>query len=163
VIRIARLIDTYTPSALVYLLISLVSASVEWLSFYLLLAVDVPWRAAIYAFLAATSVNYVLCRTFAFRTVRPVRDEMFLLFLVSGVAFVFNFSAFVFLHSAWNVDPMAAKVAGTGVGFGFNYLLRQFYVFDRTTKVMSLSALAGWGQRRRHGELATKPNSAAKS
>jgi putative flippase GtrA len=162
VLRLVRFLNTYTPSALVYLLISVVSAGVEWFSFYLLLSVDVPWRAAIAAFFLATSVNYVLCRGFAFRTVRPMHYEILLLFLASGVAFVFNFSAFLLLHSVWNVNPMLAKIAGTGVGFGFNYLLRQFYVFDRATKLKSLSALADWTYGRPLGQTPAGPRNPAK-
>jgi putative flippase GtrA len=162
VLRITRFLDTYTPSALVYLAVALASALVEWLSFYLLLSVDAPWRAAIYAFFVATAVNYVLCRAFAFRSVRPMRDEIALLFLGSGIAFVFNFGAFLLLHSVWNVDPMLAKIAGTGVGFGFNYLIRQFFIFDAATKVASVSALANWTGRQL-GHSRAKSGKAPKS
>jgi putative flippase GtrA len=152
VLRIARFLDTYTPSALVYLGVALASALVEWLSFYLLLSVDAAWRSAIYAFLVATAINYVLCRMFAFRSVRPALEEMALLFLGSSIAFVFNFGSFLLMHSVWNLDPMLAKIAGTGVGFGFNYLIRQFFIFDRASRIMSVSALAQWTYGRRFGQ-----------
>jgi putative flippase GtrA len=53
-----------------------------------------------------------------------------LVIAMSALAFVANFLCFIALYHYANVSVLAAKISGTFVGFGFNYLVRQFFIFS---------------------------------
>lgn len=126
------LADRYGVGFLVYCGVAAVSALSEWATFLVILAKVGPNTAAILAFFVATSINLLLSRSFAFRSVRRLRTEVMLVIGMSAVAFTSNFLCFVALYRYAGVSLLGAKVSGTFVGFGFNYLVRQFFIFSST-------------------------------
>jgi putative flippase GtrA len=138
-LKIPAYLDAYAVSAVFYLLVGAGSAGVEWGSFYLLLSRFDPMTAALLAFAIATFVNFVLCRYITFNSRRRLWHEVVLVFGVSGIAFLFNFTTFLFLYYA-GLSAMAAKIFATGIGFGLNYGLRQFFIFSPISRFHSLSS-----------------------
>ena len=120
-----------------------VSALVEWTSFLLTLPWLGPTAAAFVGFLVATGVNFALSRKVAFRSVRSARTELLLVLMMSAAAFAMNFAAFLLLFRFAGLDVFVAKMGGTGFGFTFNYLARQFLVFSRFPRFGTVSALFG--------------------
>ena len=141
--EIGNFIDTYALSAVTYVFIAGISAGVEWSTFFAVKAMGV-FKAAIIAFFVATLANYVLSRGVAFKSKRPHWEEIGLLFALSALAFLFNLGAFAFVYVILSIDPMMAKILGTGVGFAMNYTFRQFVIFERTSRFAAISELRGW-------------------
>jgi putative flippase GtrA len=137
---ITRLVDRYGIGFFVYLGVAIVSALSEWTSFIASLPATGPIAAAVIGFFFGTLVNFVLSHRFAFRSARPVGQEFFLVAIVSGVAFSANFLAYFVLFSYFGVNVLIAKIVGTGCGFSFNYLARQFYVFSLQSPFASISS-----------------------
>ena len=73
----------------------------------------------------------LLSRWADFLSVRRLRAEVMLVIVMSAIAFAWNFLCFVALYRYAGVNVLAAKVSGTFVGFGFNYFVRQFFIFSR--------------------------------
>src|SRR6266853_4750243 len=132
----------YGPTVLVYGFVAVASALTEWLSFFIAARFIAPFAAAFVAFFVATAVNYQLSRRIAFLSKRPRGQEILLVFLMSAVAFVFNFAAFVACLNFLDFAPMTAKIVGTGAGFVMNYAFRQFVVFSREPRFASWASLA---------------------
>jgi hypothetical protein len=72
----------------------------------------------------------LLSRWAAFLSVRRLRAEVMLVIVVSAITFAWNFLCFAALYRYAGVNVLAAKVSGTFVGFGFNYFVRQFFIFS---------------------------------
>ena len=128
---ISSVADKYGLGFLAYGAVSGVSALSEWGSFFLLLPVLGLIGAAALSFLVATTINFLLCRRLAFRSVRPAHSEFRLVMTMSAIAFAANFLCFFGLYWSLTASMPVAKVAGTFAGFGFNYLVRQFFIFSR--------------------------------
>lgn len=130
--RHRRLIEDMTRKAMRYFLVGGASALVEWGTFALLAygAAAPLGVSAVVGFFTATMANYVLSLRFVFvgRAHRRV-VELALVYAVSGVALVVNFAVFIGLVETAGVEPMLGKIAGTGVAFGVNFLLRYLLVF----------------------------------
>ena len=123
--------DKYGLGLLAYGAVSGISALSEWGSFFLVLPVLGLIGAAALSFLVATTVNFFLCRKLAFRSDRPAHSEFVLVMVMSMIAFAANFLCFYGLYWSLTASMPLAKVAGTFAGFGFNYLVRQFFIFSR--------------------------------
>lgn len=128
--EILSLANRYGIGFAIYCGVAVVSALSEWASFLMALSEMGPNAAAILAFFVATLINLVLSRWVAFLSVRRLRAEAMLVIAMSAIAFAANFLCFVALYRYAGVNVLAAKVSGTFVGFGFNYLVRQFYIFS---------------------------------
>ena len=128
--RLREFIDRYSLSAAAYTVVAVLSALIEWATFFILQNALDPWTAAISAFFVATLGNYLLSRGIAFNSNRTSRNEIVLLFALSGLAFLFNFGAFAFLYAIIGMTPIIAKIIGTGTAFGINYAFRQFVIFS---------------------------------
>lgn len=91
-----------------------------------------PWfPVAIFSFVLATAVNYVLSIRFVFESqVRFSRQqEISLVFFVSAVGLVFNqFFLWVFIEQ-WHIDEVISKVMASGAVFFWNYLSRRTFIF----------------------------------
>jgi putative flippase GtrA len=90
-----------------------------------------PWYvAATVSFVAATLTNYFLSVRHVFTSgVRfEKRDEIALIFLVSGVGLAVNQAILLFLIRA-GVLILVAKVGATGAVFIWNYAARHQFVF----------------------------------
>jgi putative flippase GtrA len=122
--------NRYGIGFFVYCGVAAVSGLSEWISFLIALSEMGPNAAAIFAFFVATTINLLLSRWIAFRSVRRMHTEIILVFAMSALVFASNFLSFVALYRYAGVDVLAAKVIGTFVGFGFNYLVRQFFIFS---------------------------------
>jgi putative flippase GtrA len=127
---ILRLANRYGIGFAIYCGIAVVSALSEWASFLMALSKMGPNVAAILAFFVATLINLVLSRWVGFLSVRRLRTEVMLVIAMSAIAFASNFLCFVALYRFAGVDLLAAKVSGTFIGFGFNYFVRQFFIFS---------------------------------
>jgi putative flippase GtrA len=127
--KLERLASLYSLAGIAYFGVSVVSALVEWGTFYISFRAVGPYGAAIIAFFMATHANYILSREI-FNPVREPVFEVIFFYVGSAAAFMSNLAAlYIFLE--WvGVNPMASKVLGTCAGFGFNFVVRQFFVFD---------------------------------
>jgi putative flippase GtrA len=128
---LARLADKYGLGFLAYGAVSAMAALCEWGSFFLTLPLLGLGGAAAFSFFLATTVNFILCRRLAFCSRRAAPTEFLLVMAMSLVAFAGNMACFLGLHWGLGVAIPAAKIAGTFAGFGFNYIVRQFFVFSR--------------------------------
>jgi putative flippase GtrA len=126
----------------VYCFVAVASALTEWVSFLIVGRFVTPIVAALVAFIVATGVNYELSRGLAFWSKRARGQEVLLVFLMSALAFLFNFSAFVFCMEFLLFSPLLAKIIGTGTGFIMNYAFRQFVIFSREPRFASWNSLA---------------------
>jgi putative flippase GtrA len=140
-LSIIPLVNRYGIGFFVYCGVAAVSAVAEWASFLVALSEMGPNAAAISAFFIATMINLLLSRWIVFRSVRRLRTEVMLVFAMSALAFVANFLCFIALYRYANVSVLAAKVSGTFVGFGFNYLVRQFFIFSDIPLYRSVSVV----------------------
>ena len=136
-----KLIDRYSLGAAVYTIVAVLSAASEWITFFVFQKIVDAFTAAIFAFFVATTLNYILSRKVAFNSSRTRREEIALLFLLSGLAFLFNFGAFALLYTYFEINPITAKVVGTGAGFCINYFARQFIIFSPNPKFPEISKL----------------------
>jgi putative flippase GtrA len=126
------IIRRHGASLVIYFGIAFASALVEWTTFWLLLKLAPPHYliAAVVAFVVATIVNYLLCiRTIFASKTSSVWNDIARIFVASGLAFLVNLLVLAILVSRFELSPMLAKIAGTGVAFLFNFTSRQFVIF----------------------------------
>ena len=117
-----------------YFVIGGVSALVEWSVFWLLLrpAAVNYLAAAVVAFLVATFVNYLLCvRTIFVSKTKSGWKDAAMVYVASLLGLVINVSTLAVLVSQFGIDPMPAKIVGTGSAFLFNFAARQFFIFGQ--------------------------------
>ena len=138
---LATTVNAYVPSLFAYGCVSVASALVEWVSFYFLLFWLGPPPAALSAFVIATTVNFVLSRHLVFRSTRRYWKEYALVMSMSAVPYVGNFALFYFLYAAADVNVMLAKIVGTCFGFGFNFAIRQFFIFSNVPRFRSATSI----------------------
>jgi putative flippase GtrA len=122
-----------------YVVIGGVSALVEWSVFWLLLkpAAVHYIGAAVVAFVVATFVNYLLCvRTIFVSKTKSGWKDAAMVYVASLMALVINVSTLAVLVGQFGVDPMLAKIAGTGSAFLFNFASRQFLIFGQRPGVL---------------------------
>jgi len=150
---VTRLANQYGIGLVVYGGVSVVSALSEWTIFIASLSSAGPVGAALIGFACATGVNFVLSHFVAFRSKRPLLEELVLVATMSSVAFAANFAVFYLLFAMAGLYVLYAKVIGTCAGFAFNYTLRQFFIFSRVSRFPALSKLIDRGARR-DGEVA---------
>lgn len=115
-----------------YVVVGGVCAVVEWSVFWVLLNLaGVHYViAALVAFVLATFANYLLCiRTIFASKTSSVRSDIARVYIASAIAYSVNLLVFIALVNEFAVGPMAAKMAGTGVGFLLNFASRQFLIF----------------------------------
>jgi putative flippase GtrA len=144
---LTRLANRYGIGFFVYCGVSVVSALCEWSVFMACLRVAGPVVASVIGFVCATGVNFVLSHFLAFRSKRPLAEELFLVATMSTVAFAANFATFYLLFTLAGLDVLYAKIIGTCAGFVFNYTLRQFYIFSRISRFPAISRLIDRGAR----------------
>lgn len=147
---LARLVDKYGLGFLAYGAVSATAALCEWGSFFLIFPLLGLGAAAAFSFFLATTVNFLLCRRLAFCSMRAAPAEFLLVMAMSLVAFAGNLACFLGLHWGVGVAIPAAKIAGTFAGFGFNYVVRQFFVFSHIPFYEPVSTVL---QRYRRGPL----------
>lgn len=117
-----------------YFVVGGTSALIDWSLFALLLyGLDVHYLlSGAISFVVATGVNYFLSVRFVFGVGRRSRRQRILLLsMVSAVGTVFNLGLLTLGIDVLGVHPMIAKVFATGAIFGWNFLLRYFFVFQK--------------------------------
>jgi len=120
-----------------YLFVGGFAAVVDFATFALLTRGEIlHWfPAALASFTLATLVNYFLAIHFVFESgVRfsSKHHEVGLTFLVSLIGLCINqFTLWACIHFH-GLDPLIAKVVGTGVVFFWNYGARRYFVFKPT-------------------------------
>lgn len=89
---------------------------------------------ALCSFLIATAVNYALSIRYVFRSgVRfNRREEVSLVFLVSGLGLVVNQGVLWSLIEVASLDEALSKVMATGAVFFWNYATRRLFIFKGT-------------------------------
>jgi putative flippase GtrA len=116
-----------------YFLVGGTAALVDWVLFGVLAQLlGLPWfPVALFSFLAATLVNYILSIRHVFRsgTRFSTRHEMALVFLVSGVGLIINQSILWILIERAHWNMLLGKIQATGVVFLWNYGARRFFIF----------------------------------
>lgn len=88
---------------------------------------------ALYSFVIATAVNYMLSIRYVFESgVRFKRQaEVSLVFLVSGIGLVINQSVLWLLIEAVILDEVLSKLIATGSVFLWNYTARSLFIFKK--------------------------------
>jgi putative flippase GtrA len=136
--RLWVLTDRYGLGFIAYFGVGFASALTEWSAFLISLILMSPEQAALVGFTLATAANFLLSRRFVFVPVHSLIRDLVLVMAVSASAFVLNFVVFYLLYTN-GTFPLIAKMCGTGVGFVFNYALRQFVIFSRNSRLPSIS------------------------
>jgi len=87
--------------------------------------------AALISFIVATAVNYLLSVQYVFESgVRfEKRNEVTLVFLVSGVGLVLNQLILFFGISILDIHPLLAKLFSTAIVFFWNFTVRSKIIF----------------------------------
>jgi len=117
-----------------YVVIGGVSALAEWSVFWLLLKIASLHyiAAAMVAFVVATLVNYLLCvRTIFVSKTKSRWKDAAMVYAASLLALAVNLATLTLLVRQFGLDPMPAKIAGTGAAFLFNFASRQFFIFGQ--------------------------------
>ena len=123
-----------TKAAQKYLSVGGVSALLEWSIFALFLyGLEQHYLlSGAFSFVFATAANYFLSVRFVFGTGRRTRNQrIFLLYLVSVVGIVFNFSVLAIGIDLIDIHEMTAKILATGTVFGWNFAARYYFVFQK--------------------------------
>ena len=117
-----------------YFLVGGVSAIIEWSVF----AVFLYWLDQHYlisgacSFVFATAANYLLSVRYVFGTGRrPRGHRIFLVYLVSAIGIVFNLGVLTIGIDQLGIHEMASKVVATGAVFGWNFVARYYFVFQK--------------------------------
>jgi putative flippase GtrA len=129
---IRRLIGRHGVALAKYVVIGGVSALTEWSVFWLLLNLASLHyiAAAMVAFVVATLVNYLLCvRTIFISKTKSRWKDAAMVYVASLLALAVNVSTLALLIREFGLDPMLAKIAGTGAAFLLNFASRQFFIF----------------------------------
>lgn len=117
-----------------YLLVGGASALIEWALFALgLYGFGFHYLlSGILSFLLAVGVNYYLSVRYVFGVGKRARNQrIFLLYLVSATGLAFNLGVLEIGISFLELNAMIAKIAATGMVFGWNFLARYFFVFQK--------------------------------
>lgn len=117
-----------------YFLVGGVCALTDWALFAILLyALDVHYLlSGAISFIILTGVNYVLSVRFVFGTGRRrLHQRILLLWAVSAAGIVFNLGLLTIGIDVVGAHPMIAKIFATGAVFGWNFLMRYFFVFQK--------------------------------
>lgn len=136
-----RLIGSGGQGFVAYLLIGGASALTEWSVFWLLLKVASLHYvvAAVAGFAVATFVNYLLCiRTIFVSKTNSGWKDVAMVYGASLLALTINGATLAFLVQRLGFDPMAAKIAGTGTAFLFNFTSRRYLIFGTSPPSLSI-------------------------
>ena len=117
-----------------YFVVGATCALIDWALFALLLyGLDVHYLlSGAISFFVSTGANYILSVRFVFGVGRRSRRQRILLLCaVRTAGIAFNLGLLGVGIGVLGVHPMIAKVFATGVVFGWNFLLRYFFVFQK--------------------------------
>ena len=93
-------------------------------------ATGLRYGAFAIAFVFSTGTNYYLSVRYVFvRAGRSREQAVFLVYLASAIGVAINLAVFSATMELFGIHPVLAKVAGIGVGFGWNFASRYFWIF----------------------------------
>jgi dolichol-phosphate mannosyltransferase len=121
----------------IYLFIGAICATVNVVSFGLLLRGGAEFEAAVVsAFIVSAALNYLLCITFLFerKTRWSGAGEIFVYTLVVSVVGLLDYAITVQLAAA-GLDTIMSKFLAATMGFLLNFLLRRYLVFPKRPAV----------------------------
>lgn len=107
-------------------------ALVNWGCFYILNSFfEINYIfAGLYAFIISTVLNFILCKLiFKSKGYKKI-TEFILIVLASIIAIIIDLSTMTLFIKLLNVVPILGKIIGTGFAFIFNYVFRQFFIFE---------------------------------
>jgi putative flippase GtrA len=88
------------------------------------------YGAFAFAFVFSTGANYYLSVRYVFvRAGRSREQAVFLVYFASAIGVAVNLAVFSALMELFGIHPVVAKIAGIGVGFGWNFASRYFWIF----------------------------------
>ena len=132
------LIKRYWANLFVYVAIGGSAALVEWAIFAVLVLLLDAFHylpGAIFAFLTACYVNYLLSVRYGFNSRgRSSGAELILVYAVSSIGLAIGLATLTFGTEVLGLHVMISKVAGTGFAFLWNFAGRQFIVFDKNPR-----------------------------
>lgn len=109
------------------------AALIDWGLFYVLaILLDIHYLlSGTISFLLATSYNYYIGITYLFdSTVRfAKRTEVFLVFLITLIGLGISLFFLFLFSSKLDIDLMLSKIMATFFSLGWNFLMRNNYVF----------------------------------
>jgi putative flippase GtrA len=117
-----------------YFVVGGVSSVLEWSIFAALLysAGFHYLTSGTLSFLLATAANYFMSVRYVFGTGRRERKQrIFLIYAVSTVGIAFNLGVLAFGIDVLGIHVMAAKVFATGTVFGWSFVARYYFVFQK--------------------------------
>jgi putative flippase GtrA len=118
-----------------YFLVGGTAALVDWVLFALgTQAAGLPWfPVALFSFLAATGVNYLLSIRYVFHSgVRySMQHELALVLLASAFGLLLNQAILWFLIERAHWNMMLGKIQATGMVFLWNYSARRYHIFRK--------------------------------
>ena len=90
------------------------------------------YGAFAFSFVCSTAANYYLSVRHVFvRTRRSREQAVLLVYIASAIAVAVNLAVFSGLVELLGIHPVLAKVASIGIGFGWNFGSRYFWIFPR--------------------------------
>jgi len=86
---------------------------------------------ALFSFVLATAVNYLLSIRYVFESAIRFQKqaEVSLVFLVSGIGLVINQSVLWLLIEMAGIDAVVSKLIATGTVFFWSYMVRSRFIF----------------------------------
>ncbi|UEM22819.1 GtrA family protein [Skermanella mucosa] len=135
--NLIALIQRYAASFMVYFFIGALSALVEWGVFFTAYYFGKLHYigASICGFMLATYINYLLSSHLGFRRrMSSVRNELAMVYLVSLAGLLINISFMIVIVELTGLSIAIGKVGGTGLAFVWNFLARQFCIFDKNPR-----------------------------
>jgi len=117
-----------------YFFVGGTAALVDFTIFSLLVkGLHQPWfEAALVSFIFASTTNYLLATRFVFRSGARFNSryhEFAIVLLVSLTGLGINQIVLWVVIEQFHLDPLIAKIIGTGVVFFWNYNVRKHFVF----------------------------------
>ena len=117
-----------------YFFVGGTAAVVDFAVFSLLVkGLHQPWfEAALVSFVFASTTNYLLATRFVFRSGARFNRrhyEIAAVLLVSLTGLGINQIVLWLVIEQFHLDPLIAKITGTGVVFFWNYNVRKYFVF----------------------------------
>ena len=118
-----------------YFAVGGVAAAVDFVVFgSLLYGAGVQWFwAALFSFLCATTVNYLLSirHVFASGVRFEKHQEISLVFVVSGLGLIVNQAVLYVGIELLGFYPLLSKVGATGIVFFWNFFVRSRFIFKQ--------------------------------
>ena len=113
-----------------YFFVGGMAAIVEWITFAIANVFLNYMISTVIAFILATTANYILGRVLTFKNYKKKKNDVLLVFIVSGVGLLLNMLFMYILISILHFPiEFIAKVISTGLVFLWNYISRILFIY----------------------------------